>query len=89
MRYGEHLNPTRDWLALLTLSAIVLAGIIVWNVRAFDIVANGGVIGTSATSTPPVFSQASLDSIHVIFANRAAEEAKYETGDYRFADPSQ
>jgi len=89
LRYGTRLNPVRDWLFLLTVSAVALASIIVWNIWAFDTVANGGVIGTSATSTPPVFSQSSLDTIHAIFANRASEEAKYETGTYRFADPSQ
>lgn len=88
-RYGTRLNPVRDWLALLTFSAIALAGIIIWNVWAFDTVASGGVIGTSATSTPPIFNQSSLDTIHSIFANRAVEKAKYETGTYRFADPSQ
>jgi len=87
--YGAYLNPVRDWLVLITFSAIALAGIMVWNVWAFDTVANGGVIGTVATSTPPVFNQSSLDTIHTIFADRAVEEAKYETGTYSFADPSQ
>jgi len=88
-RYGENINPVRDWLIMLTFSVIVLAGIIVWNIWAFDTVAKGGVIGTTATSTPAVFSQSSLNTINAIFANRAAEKAKYETGTYRFADPSQ
>jgi len=89
LRYGARLNPARDWIMALMFSAIIFACVIVWNAWAFDIVASGGVIGTPATSTPPIFSQSSLDAIHVIFANRAAEEAKYETGTYRFADPSQ
>lgn len=87
--YGSYLNPVRDWLALLTVSIIALAGIFIWNVWAFDTVANGGVIGTSVISTPPVFSQSSLDTIRSVFANRAEEKAKYETGSYRFSDPSQ
>ncbi|MGD0328660.1 MAG: hypothetical protein ABSB00_03060 [Minisyncoccia bacterium] len=89
LHYGARLEPVRDWLSLLTFSAIALVGIIVWNVWAFDTVISGGVIGSSATSTPPVFSQSSLDTIHTIFANRAAEEEKYETGTYSFTDPSQ
>ena len=88
-RYGAEINPTRDWVALLMLSAITLTGIVIWNMWAFDTVANGGIIGTAATSTPPVFDQASLDAVHAIFADRAAEEAKYETGVYNFSDPSQ
>lgn len=67
---------------------IALAGIFIWNVWAFDTVANGGVIGT-ATSTPQAFSQSSLNTIRSIFEDRAEERAKYETGTYRFSDPSQ
>lgn len=64
-------------------------GIVVWNVWAFDTIANGGVIGTTATSTPPVFNHSSLDAIRAVFQMRAVEETKYVTGVYRYADPSQ
>ena len=83
------LDPVRDWLMLLTVSAIALAGIIVWNVWAFDTVANGGIIGTANVGVPSVFNRSSLNEINAVFANRAAEELKYETGVYSFADPSQ
>ena len=89
LRVAGYVDPTRDWLALLTFSAIALAGIIVWNVWAFDTVSQGGVIGTTTASSPSVFNSSSLDAIHTIFVNRAAEEAKYRTGVYRYADPSQ
>jgi hypothetical protein len=89
LHYGARLDPVRDWLLLITVSAIVLAGIIVWNVWAFGTVASGGVIGTPATSTPELFNQSSLDTIHTIFANRETEEEKYKTGTYSFSDPSQ
>lgn len=82
-------DPTRDWLALLLCSGIALMGIIVWNAWVFDRVASGGVVGTRATSTPPIFNQSSLDTIHAIFDNRAIEEHKYVTGEYRYIDPSQ
>lgn len=82
-------DPVRDWLVLITFSTIVLTGIIVWNEWAFDTVASGGVIGTPMTSVPPIFNRSSLDAIRTIFANRAEEEAKYVTGTYRYADPSQ
>ena len=70
-------------------SVMMLVGIVVWNVWAFDTVANGGIIGSLATSTAPVFNQSSLDVIHTIFYNRAAEEDKYASGIYSFTDPSQ
>ncbi len=82
-------DPARDWMTLLTLSVIILAGIIVWNVWAFDTVASGGVIGAPATSIPPAFDQNALDAIHTIFANRAEEEKEYSMGAYHFVDPSQ
>jgi len=90
---GFHLSsrpdPEQDWLVLLGGSMIVLVGIVVWNVWAFDTVTKGGVIGAAATSTAPLFDQASLDTVHRIFADRAAEELKYAAGVYHFADPSQ
>ncbi|MHB8710325.1 MAG: hypothetical protein ACYC6X_02110 [Minisyncoccota bacterium] len=89
LRASTRQDPVRDWLILLTLSTLALAGIVVWNVWTFDTVATGGIIGAPATGTPPVFSRSSLDTIHTIFTSRAAEEAKYMTGAYHFADPSQ
>ncbi len=89
LRDGAHQDPARDWLALITLSSIALAGLIVWNARTFDTVANGGVIGAPMPRTASIFDQAALNTVHTIFANRAAEEAKYRTGTYRFTDPSQ
>lgn len=86
---GTHQDPVRDWLILIICSLIALAGIIVWNAWAFDTVASGGVIGTPVSGAPPVFSRTSLDTIHTIFASRADEQAKYVTGTYRYADPSQ
>ena len=92
--YGKKLtsrmriDPIRDWLMLVMFSGIALAVIIVWNIWAFDTVASGGVIGSPSTTTPPFFSQSSINTIHTIFENRANEEAKYQTGTYRFADPS-
>lgn len=88
LRSGARLDPTRDWLVLLTLSTIAFVGIVVWNVWAFDTVARGGTLGAPAVGTSEVFSRASLDSIRTVFAERASEEAKYVTGVYRFTDPS-
>ncbi len=88
-RVRPQFDPTRDWIAALIIALIALAGITVWNAWAFDTVVGGGVIGAAATSTQPFFSQSSLDTIHAVFANRAAEEEKYLSGAYSYADPSQ
>ena len=88
-RSATHFDPMRDWLVLFTLFILAFVSIVVWNAWAFDTVAQGGVIGTSVTSTSPAFNRSSLDAIHTVFAKRAAEEAKYATGVYRYADPSQ
>ena len=89
LRHNARFEPSRDWLVLLTLSTFFLIGIIVWNIWAFNIVANGGVIGKAPSEAVPVFSTSSLNSIESVFTNRADEEAKYVTGVYRYADPSQ
>ena len=88
-RFDAERDPVRDWLIMLTLSSIALAGIVVWNAWVFDTVAGGGVIGVPTTGVPPVFSRTSLDTIHTIFASRADEQAKYVTSTYHFTDPSQ
>lgn len=88
-RLSPNIDPARDWLFLIISSTIILSGIVVWNAWAFDTVANGGTIGSVATSTAPAFDQASLGTIHAIFAERALEEEKYMTGVYQYADPSQ
>lgn len=83
-------DPARDWLVLIILSTILLAGIIVWNVWAFDTVASGGSIGgDSSAGGSSAYDLSSLDSIRTLFEDRATEAAKYETGVYRYADPSQ
>ena len=89
VRLFSNNDPSRDWLFLLISSIIILLSIVVWNVWAFDTVANGGTIGTASTSITPIFDQASLETIHTIFAERAAEEGKYASGVYRYTDPSQ
>ena len=89
LRTGVHQDPVRDWLALLTLSILVFLCIVIWNVWAFGIVAQGGAIGTTVTATPDVFNRSSIDVINLVFKKRAIEEAKYVTGVYRYTDPSQ
>jgi len=89
LSYGSRLDPARDWSILLTLAGLVLVLILVWNAWAFNTVVNGGVLDPRATTSPSAFSQASLDTIRTLFSERAGEDAKYQDGTYRFADPSQ
>lgn len=90
LRFAEvSVDPVRDWLIILTLSILAFIGLIVWNIWAFDTVSRGGVIGTNATGTPPVFDGSSMEAVRTVFSKRADEEAKYVTGVYRYADPSQ
>lgn len=89
MHAGMFHDPVRDWLVLLSTALIVLAGMVVWNAWAFDTVASGGIIGTPETSPASALDQSSLEDIRRVFADRAAEKAKYATGVYRYDDPSQ
>ncbi|MDO8566727.1 MAG: hypothetical protein Q7R58_01075 [bacterium] len=89
LRSAAHSDPVRDWLTLLALSIFAFVSIVVWNIWAFDTVARGGVIGTAATSTLPAFNSSSMEAVQAVFLKRANEEAKYVTGVYRYADPSQ
>ena len=89
LRIGSNPSPVRDWLIMLAIAAMSFIGIVVWNIWAFDTVAGGGSIGSPSVTAPPAFSRSSIDAIHAVFANRAVEEAKYRTGEYQYADPSQ
>lgn len=82
-------DPVRDWFVLISLSGIVFIAVIVWHIWAFDIVAGGGTLGSGGQNAQVPFDSSSLSAIHSIFENRATEAAKYQTGVYRFADPSQ
>ncbi len=86
---SPHRSPVRDWTALLIASAVILAGIVVWNVWAFETMAESGVTGSTAPASSPAFNRSSIDAVTAIFAKRAAEEERYATGTYRFKDPSQ
>jgi hypothetical protein len=82
-------DPVRDWLTLLTFAGLILAALIGWNVWIFERVASGGALGEPEETAIPSFSRSSLDTIHTIFTTREGEEAKYVSGTYRYADPSE
>lgn len=87
-RYGERIEPTRDWFVLLALFGMLFVVSAVWNAWLFNRVASGGTLSAAATSTPTTFSKASLDVVERLFEERAAEELKYTSGEYSFTDPS-
>lgn len=86
--YGPHLRPVRDWFMLLGVGAVLLIGILFYNVWVFNQLASGNTLGTQIVSTPSVFNRSSLDAIQKVFADRASEETKYLNGTYHFVDPS-
>ena len=88
LHYGQHLDPARDWILLLAFAGVAFAGILVWNIWTFRIVAQGGTIGAPPAVSPPIVNRSALDTIHSILANRTAEETKYRSGVYTFSDPS-
>ncbi|MBI2409958.1 hypothetical protein HYV30_02860 [Candidatus Kaiserbacteria bacterium] len=88
LRY-DTIDPARDWITLLMLAFIALAGILSWHLWIFQTVIEGGDFSATETSAPPLFDPAELRTIRAIFEARAAEVRKYETGIYSFADPSQ
>lgn len=73
---------------MLTFFFVLLAGLVIWNIWAFDTVAKGGTIGSKTPVTVPTISDTSLERIREVFQNRASEEAKYVTGVYTYVDPS-
>ncbi|MCX6790553.1 MAG: hypothetical protein NTV60_03470 [Candidatus Kaiserbacteria bacterium] len=88
MKFLNRLDPERDWILLLIISVILLTSIVVWNAWTFDMIAKGGVIGSSATSTAPTLEQTSFEDIHAVFDKRAIEESNYTSGVYQYVDPS-
>ncbi len=89
LRSGARQDPARDWIFTLIFFGIVFIAIIVWNAWAFDTVSRGGTIGVAPKNSTPAFDSSSIDAVHTVFEKRAAEEAKFDTGTYRFTDPAQ
>jgi len=79
-------RPTRDWMLLLSLAALILVASAGWNVWTFVRVTSGdvGAVEEAAVDGPDLTA---LERVRAAFQERAAEEARYRS-DYRFVDPS-
>ena len=86
--YGMRLRPVRDWFILLGLFVVLLIASALWNLWFYQQVRTSADAAPPSAAALPVFSQASLEALKAIFADRAAEEAKYTEGAYTFIDPS-
>lgn len=84
LRYGEHPRPSRDWLVLLCVCCVLLAGSILVNLWYFAKVTGGENIGTETT---PNASFIQLEPVTALFEKRNAERDRY-LSEYRFVDPS-
>ena len=83
--YGERLRPQRDWLVLLSITGVLLAISVAWNLWLFARVTNGEQIGDQQAQTQ--VHGAKLDAMNALFERRAQEEGRY-LNEYRFVDPS-
>lgn len=82
----KHLNPVRDWLVVLVLAFVLLAGSIAWNTWFF-FVALTDESTTVPSAREDTLDTSSIEKARALFDVRAAEEGKYRT-EYHFNDPS-
>ena len=82
-------NPARDWAMLLCATALALVLLLAWNIWAFKTVVSGGTLGEARPPAVAPPAANALDEISGLLSARAAEDAKYIDGTYRFTDPSQ
>lgn len=83
-RYGDQLQPVRDWFVLMTISVILLVISLGWNTWLFSRVTSGEAIGTATTT--PALTTTSIDPVTTVFQKRADIETQYKNG--HFVDPS-
>jgi hypothetical protein len=85
LAYGSRIMPERDWLRLVSVAILLFIASLGFNFWYFTYLTSGGAIGV--TSTAPAVAPPSVDGVQKIFQNRAAEQARYQSG-YTFVDPS-
>ncbi|MDB5244857.1 MAG: hypothetical protein JWN18_727 [Parcubacteria group bacterium] len=82
-------DPVRDWLYMLAAFAILLVGIIGWDIWMFGRIEAGEMSGEPTAAAVPTFNRAAFDSVHTTIVSRKAEQQKYIDGGYHYSDPSQ
>ena len=86
VRYGDQLQPSRDWILLLCFFFIALIVSAIWNTSFFF----GMGQEVSVTDSASVISAPSVDpliTLENILEDRRVEELRFQT-EYRFVDPS-
>jgi hypothetical protein len=84
--YGERINPTRDWHAVLSIALVLFLLGVAWNAFLFYELAQGKNLGATLTPPQEVVGN-SIDSVQALFQQRATEEQNYQSS-YHFVDPS-
>lgn len=82
-------RPSRDWHLLLVATFLLLVAVTGWSLWVFQTIVTGGTVGvTTSLSTKPEQRVNPVDTVRSIYNARAAEEANYSAGAYRYTDPS-
>jgi hypothetical protein len=83
-KYGDRLQPVRDWFLMVFIVIILLLISLGWNAWLFERAISGEAIGTATAA--PALNPTSIDSVTAVFQKRAEQETLYKNG--HFIDPS-
>jgi hypothetical protein len=81
-------EPERDWLILLCAALLLFSASAVGNALLYRAAVNGAPLGPAAATPALAVPASALAQVENVFAARALEESKYESGAYSFVDPS-
>ncbi|GEM_PF-1131284 len=81
------INPTRDWLILISLVLLLLIANIIINIFGFQQLVSRRNDITIPPSSAPAINEQAVQNVQQIFVTRASEQAKYESGAYSFTNP--
>ncbi len=88
IKHGNYMNPTRDWIVIISIVFVVLVVGIVWNVFAFLGAVSGPTISNTVPTKSAVLDSNAMHKVNKLFDARRTEQLKYESGAYTFSDPS-